>query len=351
MTAREDTRRRADGARRPVPRHAGRPAGSAGRRPPARRAHHGGPRRRLVGVALVLAFLAGMALLLYPTVSELWNRRVQSRLVASYAEATEGLDEPRREGLLAEARAYNEALLSQADRFHPTDAFHRRYERALDVTGDGIMCTLEIPSLDIELPVYHGIGADVLQVGVGHVEGSSLPVGGAGTHAVLSGHRGLPSARLLTDIDQLSEGDRFLVNTLGETLTYEVDQVLTVEPHETDAIAPEDDKDLCTLVTCTPYGVNTHRLLVRGHRVPTVAAAEGDVGSGGAGPDLAVLLPVAGTALLAAVFARALLGGRGRRAVRPAHDARPSRPSRPTARPHGPRPSPSSRTTRPRKER
>ncbi|OUO22520.1 class C sortase [Collinsella sp. An307] len=224
---------------------------------------------------LVAAFAVGILLLLYPSVSDWWNSFHQSQLIASYDDEVAAASSAERDQMLAEARAYNEALLEQHDRYHPTDAFHRRYASTLDVSGTGMLCYVEVPSVNIMLPVYHGIDDDVLQVAAGHIEGSSLPVGGASTHTVLSGHRGLPSARLFSDIDQLVEGDVFLIHVLGETLTYEVDQIRIVEPNELDDLEIEERRDLATLVTCTPYGVNTHRLLVRGHRIANDAVPAG----------------------------------------------------------------------------
>lgn len=237
----------------------------------ARMRHAAVPRRagrsRIVTASLVLALLVGVGLLLYPTISDLWNARVQSRVVATYAEVVQGMDPEQKQELLDRARAYNRALAARAYRWELTDEQLAEYEDQLDVTGDGVMGYVDIPAIDVELPIYHGTSEAVLTVGVGHLEGSSLPVGGTGTHAVISGHRGLPSARLFTDIDQLKEGDRFYLHVLDDTLAYEVDRILTVEPDELDALAIDGGEDYCTLVTCTPYGINTHRLLVRGHRV------------------------------------------------------------------------------------
>lgn len=222
---------------------------------------------KLSTVILIIVFLAGLSLLLYPTVSDYWNSFHQSRAIAQYAEQVADLDDDKYEELWAAAERYNQTLADKADRYAMTEAERAEYESLLNVSGNGIIGYIEIPLLRSSLPIYHGTDEAVLQIAVGHIEGSSLPVGGAGTHCVLSGHRGLPSARLFTDLDQLTEGDVFLLRILDETLTYEVDQILIVEPQETEALAIEDGKDYCTLVTCTPYGINTHRLLVRGHRV------------------------------------------------------------------------------------
>lgn len=218
-------------------------------------------------VLLVLIFLVGLSLLLYPTVSDYWNTLHQSRAITQYAEQVANLEGERYQQLLRAAQDYNQTLLTKPDRYAISDAEHAEYETMLNVSGNGIIGYIEIPAINCSLPIYHGTDESVLQIAVGHIEGSSLPVGGAATHCVLSGHRGLPSARLFTDLDKLANGDTFVLRVLDETLTYEVDQIRIVEPYEMDALEIEDGKDYCTLVTCTPYGINSHRLLVRGHRV------------------------------------------------------------------------------------
>lgn len=226
-----------------------------------------------VTAILIAALLAGALLLLYPTISDYWNSLHQSRAIASYAEQVADLDDNMYEQLWADARAYNEILGSSTSRFVMTDEQKKVYDALLNIAGNGVMGYIEIPKIKCNLPIYHGTDESVLQIAIGHVQGSSLPVGGAGTHCVLSGHRGLPRAKLFTDIDQLTEGDVFLLRVLDETLTYEVDQIRTVLPDELDDLAIEEGKDYCTLVTCTPYGINSHRLLVRGHRVENQASA------------------------------------------------------------------------------
>ena len=215
---------------------------------------------------LILVFLAGLSLLLYPSVSNYWNSFHATRAIASYTEAVDDLDSETRDQLWNAAQRYNQTLSRTADRYHMTDQQRAEYEATLDVTGTGIMGTIEIPSIKVSLPIYHGVDESVLQIAAGHIEGSSLPVGGPGTHCVLSGHRGLPSAKLFTNLDELVEGDLFMLRVLDQVLTYEVDQILIVEPQDVSALEIEEGKDYCTLVTCTPYGINTHRLLVRGHR-------------------------------------------------------------------------------------
>lgn len=218
-------------------------------------------------IVLLLILFVGISLLLYPTVSDYWNSFHQSRAIASYADAVSQVDEIDYEEIWQEAVEYNASLLGKSSRWILTDEEREHYNDILNVGGTGIMGYVEIPRIKVSLPIYHGVDEGVLQVAIGHIEGSSLPVGGEGTHCVISGHRGLPSAKLFTDIDELEEGDLFMMRVLDETLTYEVDQIRIVEPSELQDLEIEEGKDLCTLVTCTPYGVNSHRLLVRGHRV------------------------------------------------------------------------------------
>lgn len=224
-------------------------------------------KKKLPTIILILVFCIGLSLLLYPSVSDYWNSFHQSRAIADYAQQVADLDNETYEKLWADAQAYNKKLAGKEARYILTEAEQEEYESLLNLSGNGILGYIEIPSLKCSLPIYHGTDESVLQIAIGHIAGSSLPVGGKSTHCVLSGHRGLPSAKLFTDIDKLAVGDRFMIRVLDETLTYEVDQILIVEPQEMDALAIEPGKDLCTLVTCTPYGINTHRLLVRGHRV------------------------------------------------------------------------------------
>lgn len=231
-------------------------------------------RKRLSTIILILVFLVGLSLLLYPTVSDYWNSLHQSRAIAEYAEQVAVLDNDAYGELWQAARRYNETLLEKPNRFILTEEEQKEYESLLNVTENGIIGYIEIPSIDCSLPIYHGTEEAVLQIAVGHIEGSSLPTGGTGTHCVISGHRGLPSAKLFTDLDKLSNGDTFVLSVLDETLTYEVDQTLIVEPDELSALEIDPEQDYCTLVTCTPYGINTHRLLVRGHRVENQAESQ-----------------------------------------------------------------------------
>lgn len=225
-------------------------------------------RKRLTTVILLLVLLTGLSLLLYPTFSDYWNSFHQSRAIASYTAQVEEMDPADYEAMWNAAAEYNQRLLADTgDRYRMTEAEEEEYESLLDVTGTGVMGYVEIPKLKTSLPIYHGTDAAVLQIAIGHLAGSSLPVGGEGTHCVLTGHRGLPSAKLFTNLDEMVEGDTFSLHVLDQTLTYEVDQIRVVEPQELDDLEIEEGKDYCTLVTCTPYGVNSHRLLVRGHRI------------------------------------------------------------------------------------
>ncbi|MCQ2514636.1 MAG: class C sortase [Ruminococcus sp.] len=224
-------------------------------------------KKYLSTVIFALIFLAGLSLMLYPTVSNYINSMHQSEAIATYADVIAKLDQRTYKDMWDEAVEYNKRLAKEEFNFNPSKAEIEEYNGILDVMGTGIMAYIEIPKINVSLPIYHSTEENVLQVGIGHIAGSSLPVGGESSHCVLSGHRGLPSAKLFTDIDKLIDGDEFTIVTLDESLTYEVDQILTVLPAEVDKLLIEDGKDYCTLVTCTPYGINTHRLLVRGHRI------------------------------------------------------------------------------------
>ena len=223
---------------------------------------------------LILVLLAGLSLLLYPSVSDYWNSFHQTQAIASYAENVATMDQARYDALWEDAKAYNASLLGRSNAYLLSEAQRAQYDELLDVSGLGVMGYIEIPSIGCSLPIYHGTEESVLQIAVGHLDWTSLPVGGASTHCVLSGHRGLPSAKLFTNLDKLVEGDVFMLRVLDEVLTYEVDQILIVEPQEVAALQIVEGKDYCTLVTCTPYGVNTHRLLVRGHRIENIEEAK-----------------------------------------------------------------------------
>ena len=216
----------------------------------------------------------GLSLLLYPSFSDYWNSFTQSKAITSYAEQVANLDSEEYDHIWSDAYEYNVSISDRRNIFLLSDEQRKEYNSLLNLGGDGIMGYIDIPSIDVLLPIYHGTTEAVLSVAVGHLDWSSLPVGGTSTHCVVSGHRGLPSAKLFTDIDKLAVGDYFMMNVLDEVLTYEVDQIRIVLPEETDDLLIEEGKDLCTLVTCTPYGINSHRLLVRGHRVDNIENAQ-----------------------------------------------------------------------------
>ena len=224
-------------------------------------------KNKLTTILLILALFAGLSLLLYPTVSDYWNSLHASQAVADYAENVRNLEAEKYEQVLQDAKSYNQMLPYEQTTFALSEEEKEAYDALLDISGTGVMGYIEIPTVNISLPVYHGTEDAVLQIAVGHLEWSSLPVGGESTHCVLSGHRGLPSAKLFTNLDKLVAGDKFIMRVLDEVLTYEVDQILIVEPTDVSTLIIEAGKDLCTLVTCTPYGFNSHRLLVRGHRI------------------------------------------------------------------------------------
>ncbi|MBR3417258.1 MAG: class C sortase [Oscillospiraceae bacterium] len=231
----------------------------------------------LLTALLVLIMLTGIAVFLYPPFSSWWNDRTQTRIIEEYNKAVGVLDTSQKDEMLDQAHAYNAALASLADPMSQYEAL-TDYSGVLNIPGTGIIGYIDIPKIGVHLPVYHGTSAEVLNVAVGHLEGTSLPVGGKGSHAVISAHRGLPSAKLFSDLDQLTEDDQFSISVLDDIFTYEVDQINVVRPYETELLRPEPDKDLVTLMTCTPYGINTHRLLVRGHRIDTVISEEEDEG-------------------------------------------------------------------------
>lgn len=219
-----------------------------------------------LNVMLVFVFIIGLSVMLYPPISSYWNSKVQSRAVASYSNAVKLLTEEEKDTMLKKADTYNEKL-KDVNRPFLNYAEAGDYNSILDISGTGIMGYVTIEKLGVELPIYHGTSEGVLQVAAGHLEGSSLPVGGEGTHSVLSAHRGLPSARLFTNLDKMEAGDTFTVTVLDRKLTYQVDQIKIVEPQEINDLTIEEGKDYCTLMTCTPYGINSHRLLVRGERI------------------------------------------------------------------------------------
>ncbi len=222
-------------------------------------------KRKIVTIVLLVAFFVGLSVLFYPTIADQYNRRVQSHAIAEYEYVLEEMSEEKRKEILNEAREYNSELAKLSFPFVKYNEI-QNYESVLDISGNGLIGHISIPLINVELPIYHGCSESVLGFAVGHLEGSSFPVGGESTHAVISAHRGLATARLFTDLDELSEGDYFTITVLDEALTYQVDKISIVLPDETEQLNIVEGKDYVTLVTCTPYGINSHRLLVRGVR-------------------------------------------------------------------------------------
>ena len=226
---------------------------------------------RLFTIALVGVMMVGIGLLAYPSFSDYWNSFHQSRAVMTYAEHVADMNSDEYGQILDRARDYNARLTENGINWHMTDEEKAAYNDELNFDGSSVMGYINIQKIDVILPIYHGTEESVLQTSIGHLQESSLPVGGEGSHCMLSGHRGLPSARLFTDLDKLRAGDTFTMTILNETLTYEVDHIWIVEPTDLTHLELEPGKDLCTLITCTPYGINTHRLLVRGHRIENIS--------------------------------------------------------------------------------
>ncbi len=271
--------------------------------------------KRVRDILPILVILAGLLVLLYPTISNFLIEQNASRAIASYDAATVDLGQEEREQMLADAHAYNDVLAASSGAGTPASEGGEpaqvgetlAYDDLLNLNGDGMMGYIIIPKMNVELPIYHTVEEKVLQVGVGHMESSSLPVGGESTHAALSGHRGLPSAKLFTDLDQMEVGDQFYIKVLGETLAYEVHEVETVLPTETESLAIQPGQDLVTLITCTPYGINSHRLLVHAHRIPYVPEMEEAIEQVGGFiniplPYLALLIALAALAVFVTVL-------------------------------------------------
>lgn len=259
-------------------------------------------KKRLTTILAVLVFITGLSLLLYPTVSNYFNSLHQSKVVSHYSDALEKMDEAQKQAAIDAAVQYNALLVSNDARFTPSEEETRLYNSLLNPDGTGMMGYITIPEIRCKLAIYHSVDDSVLQVGVGHLEGSSLPVGGSSTHCVISGHRGLPSARLFTDIDRLEKGDLFYLHVYGKVLAYEVDKISVVEPEDYGPLEIEEGKDLCTLLTCTPYGINTQRLMVRGHRVVDSLYDESNITSDAARVDTLVVASCVGVVLLLVGF-------------------------------------------------
>lgn len=257
--------------------------------------------------------VVGVALLCYPTVSNLYNQIGASYAVRGYEDHTKALSDEERRGMLAAARSYNADLAGREQVFLAGEPVDERYRLLLDAQGDSMIGFLTIDKIDLQVPIYHGTSDEVLAKSIGHLEGSSLPVGGAGSHVVVSGHRGLPSARLFTDLDRLKEGDTFVLTVLGRKMTYEVDKITVIKPDEMDELRVVPGKDLVTLLTCTPYAVNTHRLLVRGTRVPNGPEPVDGLSGPAVNPLAVVFAALAVLVSLGAVLSFALYLHRGRR--------------------------------------
>lgn len=255
-------------------------------------------KKHLSTVLLIGVLLAGVALLLYPTASDYWNSFHQSRAISNYAEAVAELSAVDYEQIWMNACAYNERMSGRSTPYLLSEQEWEDYRGQLNMAGDGIMGYIDIPKINCTLPIYHGTDDAVLQVAVGHIESSSLPVGGVSSHCVLSGHRGLPSAKLFTDLDQLAEGDYFQLQILNETLTYEVNQIRIVLPEEMSELGIVQGQDYCTLVTCTPYGINSHRLLVRGTRIENPSSGSARITSDAIRVDPMLVAPVLAAPLL-----------------------------------------------------
>ncbi len=223
-------------------------------------------KKYLSDIVVAIILIAGVGLLAYPTIADYVNELHSSKAIGSYVEKTKDLSKEEKENLLEEAREYNKSLVDKINRYYLNEEEKKRYNHILNITKTGIMAYIEIPKLNVYMPVYHGTDEGVLQIAAGHLPGSSFPVGGESTHSLISGHSGLPSAKLFTDIDKLQEGDLFFVHVFDEVLAYRVNQIKVVLPDDVETLEIEKEKDYVTLITCTPYGVNSHRLLVRGER-------------------------------------------------------------------------------------
>lgn len=268
---------------------------------------------RLSTILLVVILLVGLSVMLYPIISDWWNSHTQSRAIAMYQETVETLDETDIESILKRANEYNEGIRALSNPFKDYDEVPD-YDNILDITGTGIMGYISIPQIRVELPIYHGTSEEVLNIAVGHLQGSTLPVGGAGNHAVVSAHRGLPSAKLFSDLDQLVVGDMFTITVLKDVYTYEVEEINIVEPEQMDKLICVPGEDLVTLMTCTPYGVNSHRLLIRAHRTDTVLDSDYSKASADAVQiDSMTVVPFVAAPLLILLIVYWIFGGKNKK--------------------------------------
>ncbi len=260
-------------------------------------------KNKIISFFIAIFLLAGLALLIYPTLSDYINNVGRAKDISGYAEAVAHIEKNEYEEILRKANKYNAEKAKKPSHWLLSEKEIEEYNGLLNVSGTGVMACIEIPKIGCSLPVYHGTEASVLQIAIGHIEGSSLPIGGKSTHAVLSGHRGLPSAKLFTGLDKLEEGDTFTIRTLDEVLTYEVDKISIILPSETEQLAIVPGEDLCTLMTCTPYGVNSHRLLVRGHRTTELSETEEiRITADALQIDPRIVAPIAATPILIIIF-------------------------------------------------
>ena len=259
-------------------------------------------KKNILTILIFVVLISGLSLLLYPMMSDYFNSVSRAKDISEYAESVAEIDKEKYKKIWDNAVEYNTRLAKKPAHWKLSEKETKDYESQLDIAGRGIMSYVEIPKLNCSLPVYHGTSNAVLQIAIGHLEGTSLPVGGKSTHCVMSGHRGLPSAKLFTNLDKLVVGDVFSIRTLDETLCYEVDEISIVLPEETEKLQIVPGEDLCTLMTCTPYGINTHRLLVRGHRVENEQANETRITADALQIDKTIVAPI-----LAAPFVIALI--------------------------------------------
>lgn len=265
-------------------------------------------------IVFIIILLVGLSVMLYPIVSDWWNSKAQSLAVSSYNASVAQLDNGETERLFAEAQAYNRKIAGINSPFINYDSVPG-YEDILNISETGIMGYISIPVIKVEFPIYHGTSAEVLNVAAGHLQGSSLPVGGIDTHAVISAHRGLPSAKLFTDLDKLVVGDTFTINVLDRILTYEVEEILIVKPEEVDKLAIVPEKDYVTLMTCTPYGVNTHRLLLRSHRIETVYSHDVKVVADAVQVDPMLVVPLLSAPLVIGLIGFWIFGEKKRKRI------------------------------------
>ena len=279
-------------------------------------------KNKTLNIIIIVLFLVGLSVLLYPAVSEYINAKHASRVTAEYNDAVSNANAERLKEVFDAANAYNQQLAKTTNAFYMPELVPD-YQEQLNLIGNGVMGSISIEKIKVELPIYHGVDKNVLQIGAGHLEGTSLPIGGRGSHCVISGHRGLPSAKLFTDLDELELGDVFTISVLNQKLTYCIDQIKTVLPTETDDLQIVSGKDYCTLITCTPYGINTHRLLVRGERIASADEKPGIyVANEAFQIDPLIVTPIAAMPMLLVLLILTFAGGRKKRHADPPSDGK-----------------------------